>query len=153
MSNSNQNNDNKNDKLKNYHFGGIQVFSLDKIEEEILNESLYLDVFAGSDLAFKSNIESLENILPKLLNLSLIKFDYSGNEYNFPKERQIGVIAQEVKTSFPELVKEDENGKLFVNYSQLSSIAIQGVKELTQIVLDNQKRIDQLESELKKLKN
>jgi len=65
-SNSNSGKDTNSSK-KEYDFGGIQEYSLEKIEDEILNESLYLDVFAGSDIAFKENINYLENILPALM--------------------------------------------------------------------------------------
>lgn len=143
----------KSDLKKEYKFGGIQIYSLDKIEEEILNESLYLDVFAGSDLAFKENVSPINNVLPSLVKLSCITFDYKVDEFvenNFSSERQVGLIAQEVQKEFPELVKADRAGKLYVNYSQLSTIALQGIKELAEIVADNQKRIEKLELEISK---
>ncbi len=139
---------------KEYKFGGIQVYSLDKIEEEILNESLYLDVFAGSDMAFKENVNVVTNILPSLVKLSCITFDYKTDEFaenNFSNKRQMGIIAQEVQKEFPELVQADKSGKLFVNYSQLSTVALQGVKELAEIIADSQKRIEKLEMEIKKI--
>lgn len=141
---------------KEYNFGGIQEFSLEKIEDEILNESLYLDVFAGSDIAFKQNVNSLENVLPALLNIRCITYDYKTQEFthkNFPEGHQVGVIAQDVANHFPELVKADSEGKLHVNYSQLSTVAIQAVKELSDVLSKTNERLDRLEKEIAKLKS
>lgn len=60
-------NNDKNSKQENskpdYHFGGIKTYSLEEIEKEVLNDNVYLDVFAGSDLRFKENIRPLSNVL------------------------------------------------------------------------------------------
>lgn len=139
---------------KEYNFGGIEEFSLEKIEESILEESIYLDVFAGSDVSFKENIRPLEGVLPSVLNLSCITYDYNTSKYShkdFPLTRQIGVIAQEMKAAFPELVRNDKDGDLEVNYSQISTIALQAVKELkSQLDISNE-RISVLESQIAKL--
>ncbi len=154
-SNSGSGSDDKKVK-KEYHFGGIQEYSLDKIEDEILNDSLYLDVFAGSDIAFKENINSLENILPALMNIRCISYNYKTSDYankGFPESKQLGVIAQDIQASFPELVRNDQDGDLQVNYSQLSTIAIQAVKELSNLLITSNQRIDKLEAEINKLKS
>jgi hypothetical protein len=137
-----------------YEFGGITKYSLEKIEEELLNEGRYLDVFAGSDLNFKENIQSLDAVLPLLVNLSCITYDYKNDQFrdkNFPQTRQVGVIANEVAKSFPELVKRDDDGYLHVNYSQLSTIAIQAVKELSNSLIETNERMSRLEAQIKKI--
>ena len=140
---------------KEYYFGGIQEFSLEKIEEAILEDSVYLDVFAGSDIAFKENIRPLENVLSSIASLNCISYDYKVEEFtnkDFPKTRQVGVIAQEIKAAFPELVKNDRDGDLQVNYSQLSTIALQAVKELSTMLTQSNERIAKLEAEIQNLK-
>lgn len=149
-------NDGKNTSKKEYDFGGIQEFSLEKIEDEILNDSIYLDVFAGSDIAFKENINELENILPALSKIRCISYDYNTTEFahkNFPKNRQLGVIAQDLQSTFPELVRNDQDGDLQVNYTQLNTIALQAVKELSELLSASNKRIESLEIEIAKLKS
>jgi hypothetical protein len=136
---------------KEYVFGGIQEFSLEKIEDSILEESVYLDVFAGSDINFKEEIRPLENILSSISDLNVITYNYRVDEYThkgFPETRQLGVIAQEVQAVFPELVRKDKDGDLQVNYSQLSTIAIQAVKELSSLLEKTNERITQLEKKL-----
>lgn len=141
---------------KEYYFGGIQEFSLEKIEEAILEDSIYLDVFAGSDALFKENIQPLQNVLSSVTKLSCISYDYKTEEFsqkNFPHSRQVGVIAQEILSAFPELVKHDKDGDLQVNYSQLSTIALQAVKELSSMLEQSNARITKLENEIQSLKN
>ena len=43
----------------------------------------------------------------------------------------LGVIAQEVQAQYPELVTEREHGHLAVDYSKLTAVLIQAVKELS----------------------
>ena len=155
-SSSQNSGDNKKNSKKEYDFGGIQEYSLEKIEDEILNESLYLDVFAGSDIAFKENINSLDNILPSLSKIRCISYNYKNDEYahkNFPKNKQLGVVAQDIQAIFPELIRNDQDGDLQVNYSQLSTVALQAVKELSQLLTKANDRIDKLESDILSLKN
>ena len=54
-----------------YHFGGIKTFSLEEIEKEVLNDNVYLDVFAGSDLRFKTEITPIVNALEIVKKLDL----------------------------------------------------------------------------------
>ncbi len=152
--NSAQNPDNAS--AKEYSFGGIEEFSLEKIEESILEESVYLDVFAGSDIAFKENIKPIENVLSSIQGLSCITYDYKVDNYshkNFPSTRQVGVIAQELQSVFPELVRNDPQGNLEVNYTQLGTIALQAIKELSLQLEDSKMRITSLENQIAKLIN
>lgn len=47
----------------------------------------------------------------------------------FSQKRQIGLIAQEVEEVFPELVHTDESGYKSVEYSKITAILIEAVKE------------------------
>ncbi len=162
MDNSNHNKNNNGPEQSNktpskeYTFGGIEEFSLEKIEESILEESVYLDVFAGSDIAFKENIKSIENALSSIQSLNCISYDYKVETFshkNFPATRQIGVVAQELQAVFPELVKSDAQGNLEVNYTQLGTIALVAIKELSAQLDDSKKRITALENQIAKLLN
>jgi len=89
------------------------------------------------------------------MNIRCISYNYKANDYahkGFPKSKQIGVIAQDIQSSFPELVRNDQDGDLQVNYTQLSTVAIQAVKELSDLLKASNQRIDHLEAELAKLK-
>ncbi|MDQ4040240.1 MAG: tail fiber domain-containing protein [Actinomycetota bacterium] len=46
------------------------------------------------------------------------------------KNREMGVIAQEVQAAFPDAVAESEDGVLMVDYPALVAALIESVKEL-----------------------
>ena len=81
-----------------------------------------------SDLRLKENITPLTDVLGKLDALDGVNFTWKSGK---DKKKQLGVIAQDVEKSFPELVDTDSvTGMKSVNYSGLAAVAIQGVKEL-----------------------
>ena len=105
------------------------------------------DVVISSDARLKSNIESLGSTLPKLLQID-------GKSYEMKGKQKIGVLAQEIKEVFPELVSEDDNEMLAVNYQGLVPVLINALKE-QQIEIDRlkeqEKKINRLEKILLKL--
>lgn len=132
---------------KPYEFGGLKEFDIEKIEAEVLKDNVYLDVFAGSDFAFKEDVRPLTQALEKIKKLDGVTFHYKTKEYpeyKFSGERQIGFIAQAVEKVAPELVKKDEAGHLFVNYAQMTPLLLEAVKSLSAQVEQQQKLIDQL---------
>ena len=80
------------------------------------------DITISSDARLKSNIVSLGATLSKLLLIDGKSYDMKGKE-------KIGVLAQEVKKVFPELVSMDENDMYSVNYQGLVPILINAIKE------------------------
>ena len=82
------------------------------------------NITVSSDARLKSNINSLAGSLRKILKLD-------GKSYitNHNGLQSIGVLAQDVKEVFPELVSEDEEGMLSVNYQGLIPIVINALKE------------------------
>ena len=78
-----------------------------------------------SDRQLKKNIKPLPHALDKIAKLQGVKF-------NWKKDGQpdIGLIAQEVETVFPELVLEDSSGVKHVDYSKLVPVLIEAIKEL-----------------------
>lgn len=89
-------------------------------------------VFATSDRRFKRNILPLDDSTEKIKKIHGVSFNWAVDEYpqkNFPSEKQIGVIAQDVQAVFPELVSKDNNGYLSVNYSSLVVPLMEAFKE------------------------
>ena len=147
--------DKKEEKKNDYDFGGIEEFNLQQIEEEILNESIYLDVFAGSDLRFKKDVKPLTGDLEKITALSGYSYEYKTEDFpgnKFEAGEQLGVMAQEVEKVYPGAVKLDKEGYRFVNYSKLTPGIIGAVKELNEVVEKQAKMITDLQAELKDLK-
>jgi hypothetical protein len=133
---------------KEYVFGEIKEYDLEKIEAEVLQESVYLDVFAGSDLAFKEDCVKLnsEEVFNKLSSLNTYSFKYkteSFPQHAFPTESQFGFMAQEIETIFPDLVKKDEAGNRFVNYTQVIPLMTETIKHLSGRIDSLEKRLDE----------
>ena len=80
------------------------------------------DVVISSDARLKSNIVSLGSTLPKLLQID-------GKSYEMKGKQKIGLLAQEIQKVFPELVSEDDNENLAVNYQGLVPVLINALKE------------------------
>ena len=59
-------------------------------------------------------------------------------------KQKIGVLAQEIQEVFPELVSEDDNEMLAVNYQGLVPVLINALKEQESKIIDQQTQIDEL---------
>ena len=95
------------------------------------------DVVISSDARLKSNIVSLGSTLPKLLQID-------GKSYEMKGKQKIGVLAQEIQEVFPDLVSEDDNEMLAVNYQGLVPVLINALKE-------QQSEIDELKEMVQEL--
>tara|TARA_R100000654_G_scaffold8197_1_gene19434 strand:- start:318 stop:932 length:615 start_codon:yes stop_codon:yes gene_type:complete len=84
------------------------------------------NVTAFSDERLKDNIETIENGLDKVEQLR-------GVTYTRDEKESIGVIAQEVEKILPEIVltADDEMGTKSVDYSRITAVLIEAVKELS----------------------
>ncbi|MCF6239719.1 MAG: tail fiber domain-containing protein [Bacteroidales bacterium] len=120
---------------------------------------------APSDIRFKKNIITINGALNKILSIRGVYYDWKVDEFKnrgFTKDKQIGVIAQEVEKVLPELVKTDDDGYKAVTYDKLTAVLIEAVKEqqkqIEALKLENQKltqktsEIDELRAELTELK-
>ena len=102
----------------------------------------------SSDERLKEDIQPLEGVWNKLENIGGYTYHWK-KEANRTAEKQYGVIAQQVKEMFPELVTEDGEGYYAVNYSGLVPVLIEALKEERQARKDDLKR---MESELAELR-
>lgn len=93
------------------------------------------EVTSYSDKRLKTDIRSLDN--RGLLNPVV---------YTKDNKRQIGFIAQDVQEVYPELITEDTNGYLSLNYQQLTAVLSSQINNLYSL-------IDELKLEISRLKN
>ena len=98
-----------------------------------------------SDRTLKENIVTLDNGLNKVLSMRGVYFDWINKE-EFHDRRNIGFIAQEVEAVCPELVITNNNGIKQVNYSQMVSVLIEGIKDQQNIINSLSARLDKLET-------
>lgn len=126
-----------------------------------------------SDIRLKENIVNLDSSsLTKLLSLNAVSYNYKiGVRINSPNfdstsidsslNAQInaqtsnphtdsvlhfGLIAQEVKTIFPNLVSESDNSVLSLNYTELIPVLIKAIQEQQKQILDQNAEIQLLKN-------
>ena len=106
------------------------------------------NVTAYSDLRLKEDIKPLENALAKVLQLRGVQYTRKDT-----KEKEIGVIAQEIENILPEVVhisdataqekdKEEYTDIRSVDYGRMVSVLIEAIKE-------QQAQIEELKEKLK----
>jgi len=99
-----------------------------------------------SDRRLKQDIEPLEGVLERALELEPASYFYIGEDVS-TETRSIGFIAQEVEERFPSLVDEDE-GYLSLNYAGMNVVALGAVRELSR---ETEQQLDGFEVELAEL--
>ena len=104
------------------------------------------DVVVSSDARLKSNIVSLGSTLSRLLLID-------GKTYTMKKDgkQKIGVLAQDIQKVFPELVSEDDNEMLAVNYQGLVPVLINALKEQQSDIETYRNEVSELKEMVKQL--
>ena len=85
------------------------------------------NIYDISDVRLKENITPLRNGIEKISCLQGIYFNNKGESSD---NREVGVIAQDVEKVLPELVSTDKQGYKSVDYTKLTPVLIEAVKEL-----------------------
>ena len=87
----------------------------------------------------KTNIEPIENILPAVLQMQGVSFDWKKDKN---EKNHYGFIAEDVEKILPNLVSHDEEGKAQgIQYSKMTAVLLEAIKE-------QQIQIDELKSKL-----
>jgi hypothetical protein len=86
-------------------------------------------ITCSSDERLKTDIVDLDsNILDSIAQLRTVTYKWnSGTETT---DTHIGFIAQNVQELFPELVTQNQDGMLSVNYANITPVLAEGIKEL-----------------------
>ncbi len=102
--------------------------------------------YETSDARFKSDVRPIENALESALELRGVTYEMNndrGTTTDAPA-RDIGFIAQEVRSVLPEVVYQKNDGFLSVSYTRIVPILIEALKE-------QQIQIEMLEERLARL--
>ncbi|AFY01737.1 tail fiber domain-containing protein [Bdellovibrio bacteriovorus] len=86
----------------------------------------------GSDRRFKTDIEVIPDALKKALQVQGVTYHWKPGMNPDPSQ-QIGVIAQDVETVFPQAVKTDADGYKSVTYGNLVAPLFNALKEFYEI--------------------
>ena len=99
-----------------------------------------------SDIRFKKNIGNLTNILPKVLDLRAVSFEWK-DEFNGEEGPQVGFIAQDVREIFPQTVTENSEGNLGLKQNDFTIYAIKAIQEQQTQIEELEARISALEAQ------
>jgi len=107
-------------------------------------------IAGSSDIRFKKDISTIENPLAKVMQLRGVNFNWNTSAFPqrmFSEKRTMGFIAQEVEKVVPEIVQTESTteGYKSVQYDKVVALLVEAVKA-------QQKQIQQLKREVKKLK-
>lgn len=121
------------------------------VEGNILAEG---SVSQYSDKRLKENIRLLSDVLGKLQQINAYYYNWKkDNPIINTENKDLGVLAQELETVFPELIHIDNRGYKSVDYNKLSAVLLQAVKE-QQLLIDTQnKRINEQDERLNKIES
>jgi hypothetical protein len=105
-------------------------------------------VCSTSDARYKRNVKELSGVLNRINAIRGVTYQWRTEAFpdkGFTRGRQIGIIAQEVEKSFPELIIADEKGYKNLDYMRFSAVLLEAIKE-------QQKQINVLKNEISDLK-
>ena len=102
-----------------------------------------------SDIRYKKAIIPMKDVLPDMMKLQGIKYNWRQDEFpdmHFNDRRQIGFIAQELEKVFPEIVNTNEEGYKNIGYSKLTPILVEAIEEQQQLIYNYETQIIKLET-------
>ena len=119
----------------------------------------YLDVnggvraagyFAFSDQRFKSNIQTIENPMERILKMrgTTYLFRSPDSPEGAAGVPQIGFIAQELQQVVPEVVAVGDDGIYSVNYNALTPLLVEGIKVQQGTIVAQQAQINEQQQQL-----
>jgi len=139
------------ERLRIDNAGNVGIGTTAPTTKLYVNGDITANSIAGtSDIRFKTNIRSVENALDKVKALRGVYFNWNQKafpEKEFGAEDELGFIAQEVEKVVPEIVSKDKTKEEYrsVKYDKLVALLVEAIKE-------QQKQIDSLSIQVKKLK-
>jgi hypothetical protein len=109
-----------------------------------------------SDVRLKKKIETIYDALEKIMKLEAVEYDWNTNlnktqyEY-FEKNKRlhaIGLIAQNVRLYFPEVVSINGEGYYYIEYNKLNGVLVEAIKSQQVFIEDIKEQINELENKL-----
>jgi Chaperone of endosialidase/Head domain of trimeric autotransporter adhesin len=113
------------------------------------NATLSGSLTQNSDARLKRDIVPLSNSLEAIQQLSGYSYHWKDASNT---DEQIGLLAQEIQKVYPQLVKENAQGTLSVNYSGMVPVLLEAIKEQQKQSEKQQLKIDMQQNELEELK-
>jgi hypothetical protein len=108
------------------------------------------EVFQYTDTRAKTNVQPITDALGKVTVLEGVTYDLDGRiagTKDGSPDRQVGFLAQDVEKVLPDAVKTLDDGYKAVNYSRLTALLVEAVKDLKAENEELRARIERLENQ------
>jgi hypothetical protein len=124
--------------------------SAPSVRLQVAGDIIANSIAGSSDARFKTNVRSITSPLEKVKSLRGVYFNWDQKSFpnkDFSDKTELGFIAQEVEKVLPEVVSKDNSPDEYrsVKYDKVVALLVEAIKE-------QQKQIDSLKSQVKKLK-
>lgn len=133
---------------------GIGTSSLGTYTLSVNGDAFATGLWLSSDKRFKQDEKILTGALEKLNTVRGVSYQFKKGEAasgrSFSEGTQFGFIAQDLQKTFPELVKENSDGYLAVNYMGMVPVLVEAIKELKSEVDNLKTQLQEKSAELKK---
>jgi hypothetical protein len=131
-----------------FQSNGANLYSIQKNG----NASLRGNHFASnhvntSDERLKQDITEVEDVLPRLDDIRSVRFRFK-DQGDGTSDYHLGLLAQEVRAVFPELVEERADGYLGVSYGHMSAVLLQAIKEQQALIESQQRQLDTQQAQI-----
>ena len=137
----------------NSSLGTNDFFTIDAAGNSVFTGTVTAScgVLSCSDIRYKKNIVPIKGALNKIKLLDGVNYYWKIDEFpekQFTDEKQVGLIAQELEKIYPELVHTDVNGYKTVDYSHITPILIEAIKEQQAIIDELKNNVDVLSAKI-----
>ena len=110
----------------------VRQGSSTNVKLDVYGDIFAVQVHSSSDERFKKDIRPLENALDRVRAIKGVQYKFRTEEFknrNFTEADQVGFIAQDVERVLPEVVTTDEQGFKAVDYSKITALLNEAIKE------------------------
>ena len=127
------------------------------ISGSLIRSSGDVVAFHSSDERLKDNLKPIEGATYKLQQVGGYEFDWNKNlnsaDYIYFEKKNklhsIGLIAQNIRQYYPEVVELMSSGYYRINYPKLNAVLVEGIKEQQVFIEDIEPQLIDLEVKLK----
>ncbi len=140
-----------------YYFGDVGIGNSNpQCALDVTGQVCSNGIALSSDARYKREIETLEGALQQVLQMRGVTYQFKTEafpEKRFSIETQIGFIAQELEMLYPQLVTTKADGYKAVDYSKLSPVLVESIKEMHELIRTLQAENEALKEENQSLKS
>ena len=102
-----------------------------------------------SDRSVKKNVTTINGALDKMMQLSGVEYEYKRPEdYGNFTSAQMGFVAQDVESVFPEWVDETEDGKKCLTIRGFEALTVESIREQQALIADLRAEVERLKAQV-----